>query len=400
MQRYPLNKYDRFYNEGEVYQAVPIHRSLVVPGQTLNVEANVKFQSAAFSANVLSNAFFEVEWFYCPIRLVWDDWMSWISEDDDYSGTFPSTSTVWWKMFDLNNSRGNFSAIPRRCYKLIYNEYYGDDDMEAPPTINTWYNDITADTETTMCRLKTTEQFGGGLIFGGSVDEPTHSVTGNEINLMDFDRDLKHARRARSKQVTGDKYVDALKAQGVTLDWKIRMAPEKLHRQRIIAKPVKTFNTGDTAQGQATVRYEGTVNCAFGDKRFSEHGYLIGIAMLRPHLFNTGYPMPPEAMFRIQDKFFVGGNNYQAMVLNEKFVALASNTDEMYCQNYHHILKGIHMVAGANIWANDVNCQTGEEAAYPPAVSLPTSSELGTNDFAVVCEQHSGGMIPIKPNQV
>ena len=52
MQRYKLNLRSGFYNQEDVYQAVPVYRQQVVPGQTIKMDAEVSIKTAALTKNV------------------------------------------------------------------------------------------------------------------------------------------------------------------------------------------------------------------------------------------------------------------------------------------------------------------------------------------------------------
>ena len=62
MQRYKLNLQGGTYNEANAYQAVPIYRQQVVPGQTADIQAQVNIKTAAFTKNLTTPALCSV-WF-------------------------------------------------------------------------------------------------------------------------------------------------------------------------------------------------------------------------------------------------------------------------------------------------------------------------------------------------
>ena len=122
---YAQSRRDRFYNQGDAYKLLPIYRCPVVPGETFELEGTVKFQTAAFTKNLITGGLASVYFFFVPNRLLWDDWTAFIAQEDGFSGTFPVTATVWESMFDRAAGGGSFSSLYRRAYKLCYNQFFG-----------------------------------------------------------------------------------------------------------------------------------------------------------------------------------------------------------------------------------------------------------------------------------
>ena len=82
MQRYKLNIKGGTYTESNAYELVPIFRQQVVPGQTVNISAEVNVKSAAFNQNVSTPALGSMWFFYVPHRLVWNEWTDFIAKVD------------------------------------------------------------------------------------------------------------------------------------------------------------------------------------------------------------------------------------------------------------------------------------------------------------------------------
>ena len=56
MQRYSLNLKGGTYTQGDTYKALPILRQQVVPGQTVNIDADVSLKTAAYTKNLTTPA--------------------------------------------------------------------------------------------------------------------------------------------------------------------------------------------------------------------------------------------------------------------------------------------------------------------------------------------------------
>ena len=136
----------------------------------------MKFQTASFTKNILTSGMGSVYFFFVPNRLLWDDWTSFIAQEDGFSGTFPTTSTLGVAFFDRATGAGNFSSLYRRAYKLCYNQFFGLEGFSAG-VADTWYADITTDTEVNLYDLKNTEQFSGRFMMDAQLDVPTYSTS-------------------------------------------------------------------------------------------------------------------------------------------------------------------------------------------------------------------------------
>ena len=92
MQRYKLNLKSGTYTEGDAYKLNPIFRQQVVPGQTVNMDAQVSLKSAAFTKSVTTPAIMSMWFFYVPHRLVWDGWTEFISKTEG-APAFPTANS-------------------------------------------------------------------------------------------------------------------------------------------------------------------------------------------------------------------------------------------------------------------------------------------------------------------
>ena len=68
MQRYKLNMRSGSYVEGDVYGIQPVYRQQVVPGQTVNLSAEVSIKTAALTQNMTTPALASTWFFYAPPR--------------------------------------------------------------------------------------------------------------------------------------------------------------------------------------------------------------------------------------------------------------------------------------------------------------------------------------------
>lgn len=402
MRLHKITRRDRFYNQGDAYKAIPCYRKAVVPGDTHDIQFSLKFQTAAFSRNLLTDAMMSVFFFYVPNRLVWDQWTDFITQAEDYAGGDVPTYTVAWpSLFERTvPTAGNAASVLfRRAYKLCYNQYFGSDGYQAGAA-DAWYDDITDDTVVDMNDIKNTEQFTARLVTDGEIAAPTFDATTVPIDLNDFYRQMQSARSQRKANMSGDKYVDALRRMGVEPDWRIQNAPEFLGRADKDIQPIKTFNTTATGTGDSVARYEGTLEGGTGRKMFAEHGYIVGVAVIRPHIYNENTVSPPDGQQKAIEDFYLADNLRSQDTYAEEFFANA-NADDLYAQRFAVYRNGLHIYgAGGGDWANVFDPAFQQEAVFVTGNTLPVSDELGGDGIAFQCKTLTLGQTPVPANAV
>ena len=205
------------------------------------LDVSVMWESPPLNSQVLSGGVATLYAFYVPLRLLWSGWIDFIAQD---GGTVPTTSTNWAQMFEANASGNAVSSFYRRAYKLIYNQFFGSEKF------GTWYANIETDTEVNTFLCRNLDQLAGHLVDSADAPDPTYiaAVSGAQatISLNDFRKAMKEAYATRRADMTGDKYVDAMRRMGVALDWRVQMAPEFLGKSEVDFYPKRTRVTTQT----------------------------------------------------------------------------------------------------------------------------------------------------------
>jgi len=93
-------------------------------GQTANFDGKLFFCIAALPV-ILFKLVVTASYFYVPYRLIWDGWVDYITDE---TGMFLTFFVAAPFMFDAVATN---SAMMRRAYKLIYNQYYGDENFDT-----------------------------------------------------------------------------------------------------------------------------------------------------------------------------------------------------------------------------------------------------------------------------
>lgn len=149
----PRSKFDRSHqllttiNEGDL---VPIYCDEVLPGDTARVRLNGLIRMSTPIYPIMDNCYMDTYFFFVPCRLLWEHWENMFGENDkDYWAEKTEYSTpkckIGGKSGLRNGSVGDYfglptgvkneikvNALPARAYAMIYNEWFRDENTEAP----------------------------------------------------------------------------------------------------------------------------------------------------------------------------------------------------------------------------------------------------------------------------
>lgn len=189
----PRSKFDRSHqllttiNEGDL---VPIYCDEVLPGDTAKVRLNGLIRMSTPIYPIMDNCYMDTYFFFVPCRLLWEHWENMFGENDtNYWAENTEYSTPTCKIGSTkdkgleNGSLGDYfglpteiqneikvNALPARAYAMIYNEWFRDENLEAP----------------LMLGYKKTDSAGNTEIpsnFNNSVNNPRSTTDTNEAAL-------------------------------------------------------------------------------------------------------------------------------------------------------------------------------------------------------------------------
>lgn len=137
---------------------VPIFIDEVLPGDTINMHATVMARLSTLEVPVMDNMYLDMHWWFCPNRLLWENWETFISgysgrgEIEDLeipqmtSDSTPNVITIppfsLGDYFGLpvsqtwNNDDYGVSALPWRMYNLVWNEWYRDQNLQDEAVVD------------------------------------------------------------------------------------------------------------------------------------------------------------------------------------------------------------------------------------------------------------------------
>lgn len=151
------SQFDRSHGWKGTFEAsylVPFLLDEVLPGDTHNLQVSTFARLATPIVPIMDNMFADTFYFFVPMRLLWDNWERFNGAQDDPGDSTDFTIPVIDKAVGLtisDNSLGdyfgiqpmtysatspNISALPFRAYRLIFNEWFRDQNLQ-PSLVNT-----------------------------------------------------------------------------------------------------------------------------------------------------------------------------------------------------------------------------------------------------------------------
>lgn len=273
-----MHKKDRIGQYGSFMRPTAIYKADVAPGSTLDMDAEINWMTDVFVGPIMSPMEVRVDFFYCPLRLIDANFVAELSEGATI--TVPKAALDMVQVMDwANGGTTNHNAWPRRVYKLIFDEYYGDEQTSQ------WYGptNVLDDGITGTRRVRTTEQMVQRVRPQAEITDVTIPAV-STVSIKDVIDGIQRFRSKELAEASGDAYVDVMRAMGVQLDWRLQMAPEHLGSKSQVVRP-SMFRINDpagTANGSPSSQFYGTLKCGFKRKRFAEHGIVMGILSMRP----------------------------------------------------------------------------------------------------------------------
>ncbi len=155
----PRSRFNRSHGYKTTFDAgylVPIFVDEVLPGDTFSLNATLFARVATLISPIMDNMYIDTFWFYVPERLVFANFQKMLGEqenpDDSTDFIFPTLKcpTGGFEVgsladyFGLPTGIGNLEvrAEPFRCYNLIYNEWFRDENLQDSVPFTKADNDV------------------------------------------------------------------------------------------------------------------------------------------------------------------------------------------------------------------------------------------------------------------
>lgn len=151
----PRSSFDRSCGYKTTFDAdwlVPVFVDDVVPGDTFNLNMHFFARLATPLHPIMDNMYLESFFFFVPYRLVWDNWAKMHGAQDNPADTIDytvpkltgtngvATGELWDYMgipLSLQPDTTDVSALPFRAYRLIWNEWFRDQNLQNSVTVMT-----------------------------------------------------------------------------------------------------------------------------------------------------------------------------------------------------------------------------------------------------------------------
>lgn len=142
---------------------IPFYVDEVLPGDTFNVDTSAIIRMTTPKYPVMDDAFIDFYYFYCPNRILWDDFKKFMGE----VGEIPWKPTETYKVpqIKINGTHNlpkpyektildymgvptkiekefSINALPIRAYVKIWNEFFRDENVDNAATIKTASEDV------------------------------------------------------------------------------------------------------------------------------------------------------------------------------------------------------------------------------------------------------------------
>lgn len=145
------SSFDRSHSHKTTLDAgtlVPIFCEEVLPGDTVSLDMASICRMTTPLYPVMDNAFLDIHWFFVPNRLVWEHWKEFCGENADpwaqdtiYEVPHSKVVGKFGGFFDHIGVPPNvvcdISDLPYRAYKLIWNEWYRDQNLQSNELVDT-----------------------------------------------------------------------------------------------------------------------------------------------------------------------------------------------------------------------------------------------------------------------
>ena len=144
------SKFDRSHAVKTTFDAgllIPIFCDEVLPGDTFDLSQTAFARLATPLKPVMDNIYLDTHYFFVPYRLIWDKWENFCGERNNPGDSIdiysipqatianPNTMTAnalgqYFGLPRLGSSTLSVSALPFRAYRLIWNEWYRDQNLQ------------------------------------------------------------------------------------------------------------------------------------------------------------------------------------------------------------------------------------------------------------------------------
>ncbi|ALS03572.1 VP1 [Gokushovirus WZ-2015a] len=138
------------FNEGDL---IPLYVDEVLPGDTISIKLNGLVRMSTPLYPVMDNAYMDTYCFFVPNRLLWEHWENLQGQNDqgywadktEYTTPVCAAPAGGWNVGTIADYMGiptgvaglKVNSLPFRAYARIWNEWFRDENLQAPVTQDT-----------------------------------------------------------------------------------------------------------------------------------------------------------------------------------------------------------------------------------------------------------------------
>lgn len=144
----PRSKFNRSHGLKTTFDSgylVPIFVDEVLPGDTFTMDCTLFSRVSTLISPIMDNLYLDTFWFFVPERLVFEHFQAMCGEQDNPTDStdylFPTITSPAGKGFEVGSLADYFGlptgvpnlevrAEPFRCYNLIYNSWFRDENLQ------------------------------------------------------------------------------------------------------------------------------------------------------------------------------------------------------------------------------------------------------------------------------
>lgn len=142
----PRSMFDRSHGYSTTFDAgklIPFYVDEVYPGDTFSMNTSAVCRMNTPLTPVMDNLYLDTFYFFVPYRLVWDNWQKFCGEQEDpgdstdfttpvvsYTGNLALHQVADYFGLPIGHQPSDVSALPFRAYKLIWNEWFRDQNLQ------------------------------------------------------------------------------------------------------------------------------------------------------------------------------------------------------------------------------------------------------------------------------
>ena len=162
---------------------IPFYVDEVLPGDTFSVDTAAIIRMTTPKYPVMDDSFIDFYYFFCPNRILWDDFKYFMGEVEEtpwtptktykvpqikienaqkqtipYEGSILDYMGVPTKCIQTPEKKASINALPIRAYVKIWNEFFRDENVDNAATIKTTSEDVEYKDQTLEEQLELTLQ--------------------------------------------------------------------------------------------------------------------------------------------------------------------------------------------------------------------------------------------------